>query len=184
MDHDRRGSLKHRDSCCQGVLRHEQRWRCPLETLRAGVVGDEHQPKMQQCQLQNSLLQGVFDFGLRETPACVARCDGMAEEPSRTPPQLSFVVGARAEGRTAGFGVKRGTRITPQRTCALRGSATAAGGATVLARCHAPAVPTPTFWPRRAAFLPRPRPAPAHSSDHKAWRPRAPSSPSTTTARP
>ena len=48
MGHDRRGSLKHMDSCCQVVYGTSG---CPLETS-AGVVGNERSPKMQQCQLQ------------------------------------------------------------------------------------------------------------------------------------
>ena len=55
--------------------------------------------------------------------ACSAT-DGMAEEPSRTPPQLSAVVRARAGGRTADFGVQRGTR----NLCAALRSASLEGG--------------------------------------------------------
>ena len=172
--------------------------------LPTGDAADRSDLSRRACKdaampIANGLLQRHLPLEMSYTSCetlCVARRDGMAEEPSRTPPQLSAVVRAGAGGGPADFEAL-------ETLCAahsVRGSATERAERPCSHAATPPAVPTPTFWTCGAAFLPRPRPAPAHQSDTglppltpvrapdhtatKAWRPRAPSSPSTTTARP
>ena len=81
--------------------------------LPAGDEADRSDLSRRACKdaampIAKSLLQCALTFGDELFVGRLAReRDGMTKEPSRTPPQLSFVVRAGAGGRTADLGAQR-----------------------------------------------------------------------------